>query len=81
MGNRETTPFPRIWAITSGMAFGPIEIPEDQRWDEEVAIAYTLKSMRGYIRGRAAIQWDSKGEKPTSQFYRDDKGMPYLLVK
>lgn len=81
MGDRETTPFPRIWAICAGMPCGPIEIPAEHRRDDVSAISYTLKLMEDYIRGRAGIQWDSEGKKQASQFYRDERGKPYLLVK
>ena len=81
MGNRETTPFPRIWAISAGMGFGPIEIPSKHRKDEDSAIAYTVELMRVYIRGRAVIQWDPEGKKRASEFSRDGEGNSCLLIK
>lgn len=76
---KETT-YPYVYALSAGMGFGPITIPEEHRVSEKASIDYVLELMKGYIRNRAVIRWDEKGIKKATQFWRDKDGKPYAEI-
>ena len=69
--------YPCIYALSAGMGFGPISIPEEYHISEKVAIEYVLVLMKSYIRGRAIIRWDEKGIKKPTFLGRKENGEPY----
>jgi hypothetical protein len=71
--------YPCIYALSAGMGFGPILIPKAYCTSEEKVINYTLKIMKTFIRNRAVIRWDEKGNKKPTRFWRDENANPYLV--
>jgi hypothetical protein len=67
--------YPCIYALSAGMGFGPIAIPEPHCLSEKASIDYALGLMKTHIKNRAVIRWDEKGNKKVTQLWRSKNGI------